>query len=101
VTTIEGGGGNVLVFEGVFDYLTYRNYFSAITGTYLVLNSNSNLSIKVIDYISKYRCIHLYLDNDKSGCEATSKIIEHCINSNVYDKRKYYKIAKDLSEFVN
>ncbi|MCX6221291.1 MAG: toprim domain-containing protein [Bacteroidia bacterium] len=76
VTTIPGSTTNLNIFEGFFDFLSFLR-FSKIRksqDTNIILNSVSNLS-KIIDDLSAYERISLYLDNDNAGEEATKRIM--------------------------
>lgn len=89
---------SVLVFEGFFDYLTFKNMETVnnLTLDYLILNSTSML-FKVTDILKEYDEILLFLDNDENG-KVTKEMI-HEKYKNVEDCSILYKIAKDLNEW--
>jgi DNA primase len=71
ITTIEGGH-NVSVFEGFIDFMSACEFYrKSPTNTVVVLNSTANAA--KVDW-SRYRRAFLFLDNDKSGSEATTFI---------------------------
>lgn len=91
ITTIHGND-TALVFEGMFDFLSFRSYVKCpLNCTYIVLNTTQNISR--ID-VSKYKTIHLYLDNDKAGDDATKKIV------GAIDHRKNYIQYGDVNDYI-
>lgn len=76
-TTIFGRCENLNIFEGFFDFLSFLR-FSRIRkseDTNIILNSVSNLS-NILDNLSGYQRISLYLDNDPAGIEASKQIMD-------------------------
>lgn len=72
-------GKNLKIFEGMFSMLSYfqsfkDNDFDLLKGDVLVLNSLSNLS-HIRSYVDKYAELHLMLDRDESGYNATQKVL--------------------------
>ena len=101
ITTIINPSKQIKIFEGFFDYLSYLEMTqNTILSDYIILNSVSHTqrALKLIQ--GKYGLIELYLDNDKSGDEATEKFIKNNSRCKVIDKRKHYKNFKDLNEFL-
>lgn len=91
ITTLEGTK-NVSVFEGFIDFLSACEYYKKFpTNTVVVLNSTANVA--KVDW-SKYERAFLFLDNDKSGNEAT-KFIGKQIDS--VDMRFY---ETDFNDFL-
>ena len=91
----------ILIFEGFFDYLTFKNLEKNENSNsdYIILNSTSML-FKVEETLKKYDKISLFLDNDKNG-NATKKAILKKYE-NVEDCSLIYQKFKDLNEwFVN
>lgn len=88
----------ILVFEGFFDYLTFKNFEleNNSTSDYLILNSTSML-FKATEVLKEYDKILLFLDNDDNG-KATNKMIQEEYK-NVEDCSFLYKNAKDLNEW--
>ena len=91
----------ILIFEGFFDYLTFRNLEKKENSNsdYLILNSTAML-FKVEETLKKYNKISMFLDNDSNGELAKSKIQNQY--KNVEDCSLIYQNFKDLNEwFVN
>ena len=101
ITTIINPSKQIKIFEGFFDYLSYlETTQNPILSDYIILSSVSHTqrALKLIQ--GKYGLIELYLDNDKSGDEATERFIKNNSRCKVIDKRKHYKNFKDLNEFL-
>ncbi|MCD0456314.1 toprim domain-containing protein [Chryseobacterium sp. LC2016-27] len=88
----------VLIFEGFFDYLTYRNMEKEekSSSDHLILNSTAML-FKVKSKLKDYDKISLFLDNDSNG-KATTKMIENDYE-NVEDCSILYRDSNDLNEW--
>lgn len=100
LTTIPGKDGKMLnIFEGVFDFLSYLTINKTITPdkTTIVLNSLSNLNHAIMS-LNFYCQIHLYLDNDQAGDDAT--ILIKSKHSDVIDHRDIYLNHKDFNEYL-
>ena len=101
VTMVENQSSEICIFEGFFDYLTYKNLEKKENSTsdYLILNSTAML-FKIEEMLKKYAKISLLLDNDSNGELAKSKIQNQY--KNVEDCSLIYQKFKDLNEwFVN
>lgn len=88
----------VIIFEGFFDYLTYRNLEKQENSNsdFLILNSTAML-FKVEEILKEYGKISLFLDNDANG-NATKDIIRQKYG-NVEDCSLIYRNYKDLNEW--
>ncbi|WP_426474838.1 toprim domain-containing protein [Chryseobacterium balustinum] len=88
----------VIIFEGFFDYLTYKNLEKQENSNsdYLILNSTAML-FKVDEKLKEYDKISLFLDNDANG-NHTKEII-HKKYGNVDDCSLLYAGFKDLNEW--
>lgn len=88
----------ILVFEGFFDYLTFRNLEKKenINSDYLILNSTAIL-FKAEDELKKYEKILLFLDNDSNGKSFKEKLQNQY--RNVEDCSWIYHNFKDLNEW--
>lgn len=88
----------IAVFEGFFDYLTYRNLEKAANSDcdFLILNSTAML-FKADETLKKYDKISLFLDNDKNGFAVKEKILKKY--KNVEDCSLIYRDFKDLNEW--
>ncbi|OYD42256.1 toprim domain-containing protein [Sphingobacterium cellulitidis] len=86
-------GKNLKIFEGMFSMLSYFQSFKyndcdLLKGDVLVLNSLSNLN-NIRSYVDKYAELHLMLDRDESGYNASQKVLME------------YPHAIDCSEIYN
>ena len=88
----------ILIFEGFFDYLTYRNLDKSDNSNcdFLILNSTAML-FKVKEKLKDYEKISLFLDNDKNGKSVKLKIKSQY--KNVEDCSLIYHNFKDLNEW--
>ncbi|WP_312824824.1 toprim domain-containing protein [Epilithonimonas sp.] len=99
VTLLKNQNNNfteIVIFEGFFDYLTYRNLEKEQSSDYLILNSTSML-FKVECELDQYDKISLFLDNDSDGKDAAIKIQNQF--SNVENCSMVYKNFNDLNEW--
>lgn len=89
----------VLIFEGFFDYLTYRNIkdWQRPYSDHLVLNSTA-MFFKVQEKLKEYNRIFLFLDNDANG-KATTEMIQQAYES-VSDRSFLYKDFNDLNDWI-
>lgn len=88
----------IVIFEGFFDYLTYRNLEKSDNPTcdFLILNSTAML-FKVEEKPKYYNKISLFLDNDSNGKSVKAKIQSQY--KNVEDCSLVYHNFKDLNEW--
>jgi 5S rRNA maturation endonuclease (ribonuclease M5) len=88
----------ILIFEGFFDYLTFKNLEKKENSNsdYLILNSTAML-FKVEEILKNYDKISLFLDNDANGKFVKSKIQNQY--KNVEDCSLIYQKFKDLNEW--
>ena len=88
----------IVVFEGFFDYLTFKNLESAecSIADCLILNSTAML-FKVDKELRAYYKTSLFLDNDDNGI--TIKQVIRKNYKNVEDCSLLYKDFKDLNEW--
>ena len=88
----------IVIFEGFFDYLTFKNLEKKVNSNsdYLILNSTA-LLFKVEELLKGYDKISLFLDNDANGKFVKSKIQNQY--KNVEDCSLIYQKFKDLNEW--
>jgi 5S rRNA maturation endonuclease (ribonuclease M5) len=88
----------ILIFEGFFDYLTYKNLEKKENSNsdYLILNSTA-MFYKVEETLKKYNKISMFLDNDSNGGFVKSKIQNQY--KNLEDCSLIYQKFKDLNEW--
>ena len=96
VKTQKNSFDEIVIFEGFFDYLTYRNMEKVQSSDYLILNSTSML-FKVENELKSYKKISLFLDNDEEGKSVTSKIQNEY--QNVEDCSIIYETYSDLNDW--
>ncbi len=100
ITLIESENNpnsEIAVFEGFFDYLTFRNLEREHSNCdYLILNSTVML-YKVEKKLKKYDKISLFLDNDANGNTVKARIQNQY--QNVEDCSLIYHGYKDLNEW--
>jgi 5S rRNA maturation endonuclease (ribonuclease M5) len=101
VTLIENVNSHkqeIVVFEGFFDYLTFRNLEKPNNPIcdFLILNSTAML-FKVEEKLKQYNKISLFLDNDSNGKSVKAKIQSQY--KNVEDCSLIYHAFKDLNEW--
>ncbi|MFT3920015.1 toprim domain-containing protein [Cloacibacterium sp.] len=92
------GSNQILVFEGFFDYLTFKNLEKKenTNSDYLILNSTAML-FKVEEVLKGYDKISLFLDNDANGNSVKIKLQNQF--KNVDDCSLLYVDFKDLNEW--
>lgn len=88
----------IVIFEGFFDYLTFRKLEKQESNNldYLILNSTAML-FKVERTLNEYNKISLFLDNDANGKSVSLKIQNQF--NNVEDCSFLYRNFKDLNEW--
>ncbi len=98
----RGMSQTILVFEGMFDFLSAMAYNAQEYPSYPALILNS-LSLKEysMNYISMFHRANLFLDHDEAGQKATRWITEHHreYQSKSFDCSYIYKGYKDLNAF--
>ena len=89
----------IVIFEGFFDYLTFRNLEKAeesSSSDYVILNSTA-MFFKIEKLLNEYNKISMFLDNDANGNFVKSKIQNQY--KNVEDCSLIYRGFKDLNEW--
>lgn len=100
VSTIKNGSESLRVFEGFFDFLSFKNvenFLEKEPADYLILNSVSMIS-NVKNAVENYENIELYFDNDDAGNRAVQIIGNE--NRNAEDCRVLYSDFKDLNDWM-
>ena len=100
ITSIKNDSKDVRVFEGFFDFLSFKkveNYLEKETSDYIILNSVSMI-YKIKNLLENYKNIELYFDNDEAGTRAV-EIIEKDLK-NAEDCRVLYSGFKDLNDWL-
>ena len=97
---IKNGSENLKIFEGFFDFLSFKNIEKSLSdekSDYIILNSVSMIS-KIKNLHKNYKKIELYFDNDEAGNRAVETLKKEF--ENVEDDRILYKDFKDLNDWV-
>ena len=100
ITSIKNGSKDVRVFEGFFDFLSFKkveNYLEKETSDYIILNSVSMI-YKIKNLLENYKNIELYFDNDEAGTRAVEMIKNDLKNAE--DCRVLYSGFKDLNDWL-
>lgn len=99
ISLYKKGHGQLAVFEGIFDLLSYLEIEGEknLAQDFLVLNSLANLNKSSL-IISLYNSTMLLLDNDESGKKATLDMVSSL--KNCYDLSEWYSPFKDLNDYL-
>lgn len=100
-TFIDNGAKDIAVFEGFFNFLSYKNMYynqQEPLCNYMVLNSTSFFE-KNLPRMQEHQRVHLFLDNDKTGQKCTQKALD-LDNQKFQDERKLYKDYDDLNDWL-
>ncbi|OCK52237.1 hypothetical protein BA768_12860 [Chryseobacterium sp. CBo1] len=101
ISTIKNNSNSVRIFEGFFDFLSFKNLENELEkepSDYLILNSVSMLH-NIKNSLGKYEKVELYFDNDVAGNRAVEIICSEIQNAK--DCRVLYSDFKDLNEYLN
>ena len=99
-TTIKNDSKSVKIFEGFFDFLSFKNveeYLEKEPSDYIILNSVSMIST-IKNSLKNYENIELYFDNDEAGNRAVEMLKNEMKNVEV--GRILYKDFKDFNEYL-
>ncbi|MDE3184186.1 MAG: toprim domain-containing protein [Bacteroidota bacterium] len=107
VTYFDNKAKNISVFEGFFDFMSYKtmnkNQREDLTGlpnrhmNFLILNSLSFFERSLL-LMEKHTIIHLFLDHDNAGRKCTNVALKRSMKFN--DESKLYKGYKDLNDWM-
>ena len=100
ITSIKNDSKDVRVFEGFFDFLSFKkveNYLEKETSDYIILNSVSMI-YKIKNLLENYKNIELYFYNDEAGTRAVEMIKNDLKNAE--DCRVLYSDFKDLNDWL-
>jgi len=102
ITFIDTGAKSVTVFEGFFDYLSYKVMnpkADDAPSNFLILNSLAFFN-KSRELMEKHDKVNLYLDRDTAGIKCTKEALES--NPNKFtDKSFLYENKKDLNDWLS
>lgn len=100
ISTIKNDSNSLRVFEGFFDFLSFKNvenFLEKEPVDYLILNSVSMIH-KIKSSLGNYENIELYFDNDEAGNRAVEMIKNE--NEIIEDCRALYSDFKDLNDWL-
>ena len=100
VSTIKNSSNSVRIFEGFFDFLSFKNvenFLEKEPSDYIILNSVSMIH-NIKNSLGNYENIELYFDNDEAGNLAVEMIKNE--NKNAEDCRVLYSDFKDLNDWM-
>lgn len=100
VSWLNNRADNITVFEGFFDFLTWRSINTprqANSTNILVLNSLSFFTRSLL-LQEKHQRIHLYLDNDVAGKKCVMEVQKRN-HVKVIDESRLYRDFKDLNDW--
>ena len=100
VSTIKNDSENLKIFEGFFDFLSFKNvenFLEKEPSDYIILNSVSMIH-NIKNSLGNYENIELYFDNDEAGNLAVEMIKNE--NKNAEDCRVLYSDFKDLNDWM-
>ncbi len=100
VSTVKNGSESLRVFEGFFDFLSFKNveaFLEKDPADYLILNSVSMIH-NIKSSLVNYENIELYFDNDEAGNRAFEIIRNE--NQNTEDCRVLYSGFKDFNDWM-
>lgn len=100
ITRIANVSDSLRVFEGFFDFLSFKNvesYLEKRPSDYIILNSVAMIS-NIKNTLENYKNIELYFDNDQAGNRAVEMIKKK--SQNAEDCRVLYSDFKDLNDWL-
>lgn len=100
ITSIESDSNSLRIFEGFFDFLSFKNveiFLEKRPSDYIILNSVSMIS-NIKNSLKDYENIELYFDNDDAGNRAVEMLKNE--NKNAEDCRILYSDFKDLNDWL-
>jgi len=99
ITTIKNTTKKVAVFEGFFDFLSFTSLLERSgddSYSFCVLNSLSFFE-SARPFLESYKCVHLFLDNDKAGRNCTRYALQ--LHPKYIDGGNLYKGFKDFNDW--
>lgn len=99
ITFINNHFNVAAIFESWSDFIAYLTYLNEIPEENFIILNSTALVKKVIDLISDFKKVRVFVDNDFSGSRVTEIIKNNCKNE-FEDCRILYKNHKDLNEFL-
>jgi hypothetical protein len=100
ITTISNGAKTVQVFEGFFDFLTYKTMYPQVplgTSNFVILNSAAFFE-RARPLMEQHETIGLWLDRDTTGTAYTKYALS--LNDRYRDESGLYSKHKDLNDWL-
>jgi len=100
-TFIDNDAKDITVFEGFFNFLSYKNMYynqQEPLCNFLILNSTSFFE-KNLTKMQDHQCVHLFLDNDKTGQKFTEQALD-LDKEKFRDERHLYHRYDDLNDWL-
>jgi len=100
-TTIKGTENKHLnIFEGVYDFLSALAFYKTVRpkNTSIILNSTANKN-DVLNELSKFNSIFLFLDNDNTGTKV-AKLFSENHKKAINKSNSIYPDYKDFNDFI-
>lgn len=90
--------GQCMMFEGMFDFLSFVTMHGHPKADVIVLNSTSLIS-QTKEILESYSTVSCYFDNDAAGTKCVNKIREYIGNGKVIDCSCTYLPHNDYNEY--
>ncbi|MCA9215600.1 MAG: toprim domain-containing protein [Planctomycetales bacterium] len=100
ISVIKGQPDRVLVFEGMFDFLTWTTMHNEPTHPTIVVLNSAALQQRAIERIHELdpQVVELYRDRDEAGKRLLTSFRESLANVEVVDKSEIYPDHNDLND---
>lgn len=96
ITTISSNSNQLKVFEGFFDFLSYKVLYPDEVADFIILNSIIYITQAEVNF-QNYEFISLFLDNDIPGLTLKRDLINRYGNK-IIDESHRFSRSKDLNE---
>lgn len=100
ISTCENGSNEVVVFEGFFDYLSFKAMTKNLpenSQDFVILNSVSFFE-RARPFMENHESIRLYLDRDETGQSYTKRALS--LSTKYKDESNLYQNYKDLNDWA-
>jgi hypothetical protein len=100
ITVIEvPGSSTLLIFEGMFDFLSFLVISKRVQPIYtsVILNSTAHID-KAMQLMEHFAYVRLYLDNDAAGSAATAAVLS--ARPDAVDCRNAYAAYNDINDLL-
>ena len=100
ITTLDFGAGEANVFEGAFDFLSYRTlhpHMERGTADFVVLNG-AGMFDRALPFLERHASVRLWLDRDATGRAYTQYALS--LGARYRDESGFYSRHKDLNEWL-